>query len=293
MLNFSSPYKTLDHCLPNYSFLRVYGCTCYFFLRPFNRHKFAYQSIKCTFIGYSSKHKGYLSLNMSIGKIHISRHVIFYELDFLFAKPSTIQPPCYVFPPHCVIPLAVPSFPISSLLSLPSSPPSELVPVSDASVSISSFEVAHIPAAQPLSSHVPTPCHSMTMPAKNGIFKPKIFLSLTKTIFPPPCELNSFKEAAKILEWQQAMHLEFEALMKNKTWVPVPPLSNKNIIGFRWVYKLKFKPDGTIECYKAHLVAKGFHQTPGFDYFETFSPVVKPTTPTTIRVVLSLELSKN
>ena len=82
VLNFSSPYKTLDHCLAKYSFLRVYGCTCYFFLRPFNRHKFAYRSIKCTFIGYSSKHKGYLSLNMSTGKIHISRHVIFDELDF-------------------------------------------------------------------------------------------------------------------------------------------------------------------------------------------------------------------
>ena len=201
MLNFSSPYKTLDHCLPNYSFLRVYGCTCYPFLHPFNRHKFAYRSVKCTFIGYSSKHKGYLSLNMSIGKIHISRHVIFDELHFPFAKPPTIQPPCSVSPSHCVIPLAVPSFPISSLLPPLSSPPSELVLVFDVSVSISSSEVARIPTTQPLFSHVPTPCHSMTMRAKNGIFKPKIFLFPTETIFPPPCESNSFKEAAKVPEW--------------------------------------------------------------------------------------------
>ena len=130
----------------------------------------------------------------------------------------------------------------------------------------------------------------MTTCAKNGIFKPKIFLSPTETIFPPPCEPNSVKEAAKVPEWQQAMHLEFETLMNNKTWVLVPPPSNKNIIGCCWVYKLKYKPDGTIERYKARLVAKGFHQTPSFDYFETFNPVVKPTT---ICVVLSLSLSKN
>ena len=154
-----------------------------------------------------------------------------------------------------------------------------LVPISDTSVSISSSEVAPIPTAQPPSSHFPTPCHSMTTRAKNGIF-----LSLIETIFPPPCEPNSFKEAAKVPKWQQTMHLEFEVLIKNKTWVLVPPLSNQNIIGCRWVYKLKFKPDRTIERYKARLVAKGFHQTPGFDYFETFSFVVKPTI---IRVVFS------
>ncbi|KAL6338536.1 hypothetical protein AAG906_020639 [Vitis piasezkii] len=122
---------------------------------------------------------------MSIGKIHISRHVIFDKLDFPFAKPSTIQPPCYVSP-------LIVSFPY---------PPSELVLVFDVSVSISSSEVALILTTQPLFSHVPTPCHSMTMRAKNGIFKPKIFLFPTETIFPPPCESNSFKEAAKVPEW--------------------------------------------------------------------------------------------
>ena len=140
------------------------------FSTSFNRHKLSYRSIKGTFIGYRSKHKGYLCLNMSISKIHISWHVIFYELDFTFAKPSTVLPLCFVFPSHCVIHLAVPSSLISSLLPPPLSPPLELVLISDSSVSISYFEVATIPTAQPISSHVPIPCHSMTTRAKNGIF---------------------------------------------------------------------------------------------------------------------------
>ena len=82
---------------------------------------------------------------MSTGKIHISRHVIFDELDFPFAKSSTVQPPCFVSLSHCAIPLAVPTAPISSLLSSSSGPLSELVSVSDTSVSVSSSKVAPIP----------------------------------------------------------------------------------------------------------------------------------------------------
>jgi hypothetical protein len=53
---------------------------------------------------------------------------------------------------------------------------------------------------------------------------------------------------------------------------------HKNPIGCKWIYKLKFKSDGSIDKYKVRLVAKGYSQTQGIDYDETFAPIGKLNT---------------
>ncbi|VVA38623.1 Hypothetical predicted protein, partial [Prunus dulcis] len=60
---------------------------------------------------------------------------------------------------------------------------------------------------------------------------------------------------------------------------------HKNIVGCRWVYRIKKNSDGTLARYKARLVAQGFSQAPGLDFSETFSPVVRHTT---VRLILSI-----
>jgi histone deacetylase 1/2 len=78
-------------------------------------------------------------------------------------------------------------------------------------------------------------------------------------------------EAFKDKRWVIAMGSEYAALMKNKTWHLVPYPKGKNIINCKWVYKVKKKADGTVDKYKACLIAKGFKQRYGINYEDTFS----------------------
>ncbi|XP_061363168.1 uncharacterized protein LOC133306807 [Gastrolobium bilobum] len=107
--------------------------------------------------------------------------------------------------------------------------------------------------------------------------------SVLKSIF--HTEPKSYSQASKLECWRKAMNDELSALEQNQTWKLVTLPHGKQQIGCKWVYKIKYEADGTIEGYKARFVAKGYTQLEGIDYLETFSPVVKITT---VRVLLAI-----
>ena len=66
------------------------------------------------------------------------------------------------------------------------------------------------------------------------------------------------------------MDEEMDALISRGTWELVSAPKDTVVVGCRWVYTLKYRPDGSVDRCKASLVAKGYTQTYGVDYFETF-----------------------
>ncbi|KAJ4812357.1 Retroelement pol polyprotein-like [Rhynchospora pubera] len=102
-------------------------------------------------------------------------------------------------------------------------------------------------------------------------------------------EPRHFGEAMKDKHWRDAMQTEIDALERNGTWTieDLPP--TKTAIGCKWVYRIKYHSDGSIERYKARLVVLGNRQVEGIDYTETFAPVAKMVS---VRTFLAVAIAK-
>ncbi|RVW76570.1 Retrovirus-related Pol polyprotein from transposon RE1 [Vitis vinifera] len=124
---------------------------------------------------------------------------------------------------------------------------------------------------------IPTSPHISTLPS------PIPALSSTVTPLAP----TSYRQAALLPDWCVAMREEYDALLANETWKLCPRPVDHNVVGNKWVYKVKQTSTGEVDIFKARLMALGFAQEEGIDFTETFSPVIKPST---VRVLLTLSV---
>ncbi|XRB19760.1 retrovirus-related Pol polyprotein [Pseudoscourfieldia marina] len=107
----------------------------------------------------------------------------------------------------------------------------------------------------------------------------------------PGFEPRTYEEAIHSKDherWILAIDSELNSHQLNGTWIVIDNDGTvKNLIGCKWVFKIKLNSDGSIARYKARLVAQGFSQIHGVDYSETYAPVVQYQTLRTLLAIYS------
>ncbi|KAJ9566231.1 hypothetical protein OSB04_002197 [Centaurea solstitialis] len=288
-----SPYEALYGITRAYELLKVWGCACFVQLQPHEHTKLQPRSRLCLFLGYGIEHKGYRCWDPISKRLRISRHVTFWEHLYsesrgfctccLFCSIySSISTPNSEAPTHVASPV-----PSTHIPPPPGSP--DPIPVPPTQPSIPSQQSSSEPSVK---STDPGPSSSENVRRSNRVRQVPSHLRdyhCYATLLSNH-EPTSYKEASSSSHWQAAMQEELQALAKAQTWdfVPLPP--GKRPIGSKWVFKIKTKSDGSIDRYKACLVAKGFNQEYGIDYEETFAPVARVTS---VRSLLAIAATKH
>ncbi|KAA0047306.1 Retrovirus-related Pol polyprotein from transposon TNT 1-94 [Cucumis melo var. makuwa] len=266
-----SPFEKLYGTPPNYSNLKTFGCACFVLLHPHEHTKLEPRARLCCFLGYGTEHKGFRCWDPLSNRLRLSRHITFWE-HTMFSRLSSFHTSFsspQAFFTNTSIDLFPPSeSPLGNELaqSAPTSATSDQSSISDGS---------------------PEPTPDTPPRRSTRVREPPIHLQdyhYFSTII-SLVEPTSYQEASTNPLWQKAMNDELQALEKTHTWdyVDLPP--GKRPIGCKWIYKIKTHSDGTIERYKAHLVAKGYSQEYGIDYEETFAPVARMTSVRSLLVV--------
>ena len=92
------------------------------------------------------------------------------------------------------------------------------------------------------------------------------------------------------MEWRAAIQDELQKLISIGAFKATDLPKGRKRVGCRWVFTVKYTPNGLIDKFKARLVAKGFSQAPRTDYTNTFSPTIKMDS---LRALLAIAAAHN
>ncbi|RVW35033.1 Retrovirus-related Pol polyprotein from transposon TNT 1-94 [Vitis vinifera] len=309
ILQFKTPCQILLAAYPfariiSSILVKVFGCTAFVHIHKSQRRKLDPTATKCIFLGYSPNQKRYKCYSPTTKKFYTSMDVTFFENQPFYPKTaiqgenwstdefqfweteiSTTSPLSSSLPPQIDSTISVPK---KNSLDVPAVTPESTTQGSNTIYDLDSsndLDDLDQPIAlrkgvrsctqHPISNHVSYGKLSQNFQA--------FITSLEDDRIP-----SNIQEALQQPEWKTAVQEEIQALEKNGTWEISELPEGKRPVGCKWIFTVKHYPDGSINRFKAQLVAKGFTQSYDIDYEETFAPVAKLNS---IRVLLSVAVN--
>ena len=263
-----TPYEALTGEKPDVRHLREFGCECYAHIPKDERKKLDPTARKCIFLGYGDSTKAYRLYDDERGRVIHSRDVRFVERNEATVQrigwDSDLDKSCE-----------------DELEKKPTEDPEEQKkPREDSEEPEESEEDPDESADEP---QVRRSQREKRPPDRLGEWVVIAADGVSPSTYKEAMEDSSKKS------WDSAMKEEMKSLQSNDVWDLVPLPDGRKIVGSKWVYKVKVAADGTVERYKARLVAQGYSQKYGQDYDETFCPVVRGES---VRTVIALAAQK-
>lgn len=269
-----------------FSKLRVFGCRVWAFIEKEKRSsKFGAVAEECVFVGYGECNyvKGFKLWNLSTRKVQFRHHVIFDENVFPFLLDCDTE--CDIFKD------VLEPFKFRDEINLDdvdfNSVEYEQIEtptvIEDRVVETQDDNFVEVETPHDENSFVVEPNIGLRRSARKPV--PKICSCCNLAV--AKCELKDFDDNINVCEalngpdkdkWLDAMKNEIQSLHDQNVWDVVQRPSGKHVIDCKWILRIKRNVDGTVNKFKARLVARGFSQIPGLDYSEISSPVVKRRT---------------
>ncbi|GJS69702.1 ribonuclease H-like domain-containing protein [Tanacetum coccineum] len=298
VLNIKSPFELVYGFKPKLSHLRSFGCLCFSYVLN-NSDKFSAKFEKCVLIGFSTT-KRLINLQKEQSILSESSDNNVNGLNFFYEKHSDFQTSLSHNDDGRVY-----DTPYNDGNAHPCSSNADDYE-DDFATSMgetsSSEGNVHINFDSPAQGNLPENFsqsqHDLRrssrvpkMPAKfnayvvnsskkYGLEKYVTYINLNTSNYYFSTNLNKSSEptshfkAVKKPNWIEAINNEIEALNRNNTWTDCDLPMGRKAVGSKWLWKIKYNSTCDIERYRARVVAKGFSQREGFDYLETFSPVL-------------------
>jgi hypothetical protein len=309
--DYVTPLQLWCNRIPDVRHMHVFGADAYVHIPKQLRFKMDSKSKLCKFLGYDSISKAYKLWDTEKRKIITARDVLFNDAATVLSSQqvTSISASDQVIlqttdrssieaqqqaPPVQVQQQELPGE--TQQQNLPEAAQPQDIPQEEAQQEQNvPMGVRHVQNDQVGAQHeentLQRPHRNRVLPARLGdcYLYGDAFAGCVESLVDDPVSYEAAMSSPQKSQWEQALKEEYTSLTKNETWTLTELPKGRRPIQCKWVYKTKYKSDGTIDQYKARLVAKGFTQSKGIDYQETYAPVVRYETARMFLSIIAVE----